>query len=124
MNTNDTKKPGLNYAGGPDDPGPSGLAVPPEVVSRRPRMSLGGMGAGGRGELMSVIPALVVGFAIGALVFGWSGSGAAVSIFGGGGALLFLLPCLIMGGMMLMMMMRKGDSPSDQKTRDDEDRRR
>ena len=123
MNTNDTRKPGLNHAGGPDDPGPSGLAVPPDVVSRRPRMSLGGMGAGGRGGFMPVVLVLVVGFVIGALVFGWSGSGAAVSIFGSGAALLFLLPCLIMGGMMLMMM-RKDDSPSDPKTRDDEDHRR
>ncbi len=123
MNTNDTRKPGLNHAGGPDDPGPIGLALPPDVVSRRPRMSLGGMGAGGRGGFMPVVLVLVVGFVIGALVFGWSGSGAAVSIFGSGAALLFLLPCLIMGGMMLMMM-RKDDSPSDPKTRDDEDHRR
>lgn len=72
---------------------------------------------------MPVVLVLVVGFVIGALVFGWSGSGAAVSIFGSGAALLFLLPCLIMGGMMLMMM-RKDDRPSDPKTRDDEDHRR
>lgn len=122
MNTNDTRKPGLNHAGGPDDPGPSGLALPPDDASRRPRMSLGGMGAGGRRGFMPAVLALVVGFVIGALVFGWSGSGAAVSIFGSGAALLFLLPCLIMGGMMLMMM-RKDDSSADQKTKNDEDRR-
>lgn len=79
-----------------DIPGP----VPPTPASAaRSRKGMGcGMGSGS----MSTMLAVLVGVALGGLLFG--GGVTSLSQIGGWTFLLFLLPCLVMAGAMMTMM--------------------
>lgn len=77
------------------------------TLRRRSSMSCG-MGK----NSMSMILAVFVGVAIGALVFGGGGSIASATQVGSWTFVLFLLPCFLMLGAMMVMGTRSG---SDEK---------
>jgi hypothetical protein len=86
--------------------GPTTAPEPP-TAQTRPR---GGMGYGmGRGP-MALIVAVLIGVALGAVVFG--GEVGGVAQVGRWTFLLFLLPCLLMFGAMMM-----GDSSGSDRKR-------
>lgn len=55
-----------------------------------------------------MVLAVLVGVAIGALMFGGSGGAASATLVSSGTFLLFLLPCLLMFGAMMAMSNRSG----------------
>jgi len=86
--------------------GPSTAPEPPAPQTR----ARGGMGCGMGRIPMALIAAVLIGVALGAILFG--GGAGGVAQVGGWTFLLFLLPCLLMIGAMLMM---GGSSGSDRK---------
>ncbi|MBX9934611.1 MAG: hypothetical protein K2Y56_24375 [Methylobacterium sp.] len=79
-------------------------AAPATPASRfRASMSCG-MGK----NSMSLIMAVFVGVALGALLFGGAGGIAGATQLGSWTFLLFLLPCLLMVGAMMMMANKSG----------------
>lgn len=87
--------------------GPSTAPEPPATQTR----TRGGIACGmGRGP-MTVVVAVLIGVALGAIVFG--GGAGGVAQVGGWASLVFLLPCLLMFGAMMMM----GDSSGSDRKR-------
>ncbi len=85
---------------------PSTAPEPPATQTR----ARGRMGCGmGRGP-MAMIVAVLIGVALGAIVFGGGAGGLAQA--GGWASLVFLLPCLLMFGAMIM-----GDSSGPDRKR-------
>lgn len=80
-----------------DGPGP----IPTSPVP--PARSRGGMSCGMGGGSMSMMVAVLVGVALGALLFGGGAGLTSVTQVGSWTFLLFLLPCLLMVGAMMMM---------------------
>lgn len=100
MKVDERNKVSGTYSARSDVPDPM---MTPRAPRSRPSMSCG---VGGRS--MPVVLAVLVGVAIGALMFGGSGGAASATLVSGGTFLLFLLPCLLMFGAMMAMGNRSG----------------